>query len=87
MGLFLWGGCSMASTVVALFFWRFFRDTRDRLFVMFSLAFGALALHWAALALFTPLQETRVYFYMIRLVAFLLILVAVVDKNRKPSAR
>jgi len=85
MTLFLWGGCAMACAVIALFFWRFFRDTRDRLFAMFSLAFWSLALHWSALATLTPGEETRHYFYLLRLVAFLLILVAVIDKNRNQS--
>ena len=86
MNLFLWGGCAMASAVIALFFWRFFRDTRDRLFAMFSLAFWTLTAHWAALASLTPGEETRHYFYVLRLIAFLLILVAVIDKNRKQPA-
>jgi peptidoglycan/LPS O-acetylase OafA/YrhL len=85
MSLFVWGGCAMASAVIALFFWRFFRDTGDRLFAMFSLAFWALASHWAALASLTPGEETRHYFYVLRLIAFLLILTAVIDKNRKHS--
>lgn len=82
MTLFLWGGCAMASTVIALYFWRFYRDTRDRLFAMFSLAFLTLAGHWAALATLSPGEETRHYFYVFRLIAFLLILAAIIDKNR-----
>jgi heme A synthase len=87
MTLFVWGGCAVASAVAALFFWRFFRDTRDRLFAMFSLAFFTLGAHWAALASLAPGEETRHYFYVLRLIAFLLILAAVIDKNRNRSPR
>lgn len=80
---FLWGGCAMLSAVAALYFWKFFRTTGDRLFATFCLAFGSLALHWTALAWITPHDDTRHYFYVLRLIAFLLILFAVVEKNRK----
>ena len=49
---------------------------------MFALAFGLLALQRLALALSEPLDEWRTGLYMVRLLAFLLILGAIVDKNR-----
>jgi hypothetical protein len=67
--------------VAATFFLRFWRKTRDRLFGLFSLAFGVLALNWAALA-FTRTDEIRTWLYGVRLVAFLVILYAIIDKNR-----
>ena len=72
----------MASTVIALFFWKFYRRAADRLLLMFALAFAALAAHWIGLAIVQPHQDIRHYFYVLRLVAFVLILVAIVDKNR-----
>jgi hypothetical protein len=56
--LFLHGATSMGSIVAALYFLRFWRDTRDRLFVLFSVAFAVLALNRAALALSHPLRPT-----------------------------
>jgi hypothetical protein len=72
----------MASTTAGLFFLRFWRDTRDRLFLMFALAFWTLALNWLGLALVAEPEEGRTFFYLLRLCAFLLILLAVIDKNR-----
>jgi hypothetical protein len=65
-----------------MFFWRFFSQTRDRLFAMFALAFWTLAMHWVCLAVVMPQDDTRHYFYVLRLAAFLLIVAAIIDKNR-----
>ena len=66
--------------VAALFFLRFRRETGDRLFLVFSVAFAILAVQRAALAL-TTRSETLIY--GLRLLAFVLILAAIIDKNRK----
>jgi hypothetical protein len=78
---FMLGAIVMASVVAGLFFLRFWRRTRDRLFLMFAAAFWLMAVNWAALA-FTQADEIRTAFYVVRLVAFVLILVAIIDKNR-----
>jgi hypothetical protein len=72
----------MASWVVGLLFLRYWRKSRDRLFAIFAVAFWVLSLHWIGLAIAQPSDETRHYLYLFRLVAFLLILWAIVDKNR-----
>lgn len=82
MSAFVWGACAMASAVIALYFWKFYRRAGDRLLMLFSLAFATLSLHWIGLGVVQPPEETRHYFYVVRLVAFLLIVVAIVDKNR-----
>ena len=78
---FLIGATVMACVVAGLFFLRFWRRTRDRLFALFSAAFWLLALNWLALA-FTTRDEVRTALYVVRLVAFLVILAAIIDKNR-----
>lgn len=80
---FLSGVASIASLGVGLFFLRLWRDTRDRFFVLFGLAFWVLAVNWFLLVWVEPPSEHRHYFYAIRLAAFLLIIVAIVDKNRE----
>ena len=82
MKSFLPGAIVMASLVVALLFLRCWRKSRDRLFAIFALAFTVLSLHWIGLALAQPTDETRHYFYLFRLAAYLLILWAIIDKNR-----
>lgn len=77
------GASLVAAAAISLFFLRFWRKTGDRLFGYFSLAFlllgvERLRLVWATTEVATP-------FYLIRLVAFLVILFAILDKNRKPD--
>lgn len=79
---FLLGGVVMACGVAGLFFLRFWRKTRDRLFAVFAIAFWVLGLNWLALA-FVNQDEVRTALYVIRLLAFLLILLGILDKNRK----
>jgi hypothetical protein len=66
----------------ALFFVRFWWQTRDRLFAAFAAAFSLLSAHWLLLALTSPDYEFRPHLYGIRLLAFGLIIAAVVEKNR-----
>jgi hypothetical protein len=64
------------------FFLRVWRDTRGRLFGIFAGAFWLLALQRALLALMDHSPSDRVWLYGIRVTAFLLILFAIIDKNR-----
>jgi hypothetical protein len=82
----IYGALVMGSFVVGLFFLRFWRQTRDRLFAMFALAFWVLGVNWLGLALLATTQEQRTVFYLLRLAAFVLILLAIVDKNRATRA-
>jgi hypothetical protein len=80
---FLLGATAMACWVATLFFFRFWRETGDRLFLMFSAAFLLLGLTRLGLALSHEPSEGETYLYWVRLIAFLLILVAIADKNRR----
>ena len=71
-----------ATAAAGLFFFRFWRESGDRLFAFFGAAFCLLAVSWALLALINPSDETRPYVYAIRLIAFLLMIIGMVDKNR-----
>jgi hypothetical protein len=71
-------GCAMAG----LFFFRFWRATSDRLFGFFGAAFWLLGLHWLLLGLTDPTYEYRPALYLVRLAAFVTVLIAIVDKNR-----
>jgi len=78
---FLWGALTMAAAIAGLIFLRSWKLTRDRLFLFFSLAFWVFALNWLALA--TVSIESRYFIYLLRLFGFALIIVAIVDKNRR----
>jgi hypothetical protein len=78
------GISTAGSWVVGLIFLRFWRETRDRFFALFGVAFWVMSLNWLGLVLIAPAHEDRHYFYVTRLIAFLLIIAAIVDKNRAP---
>lgn len=78
---FFSGAITMGFAVCGLFFWRFWRRTRDALFLYFAVAFWLLALGQALLALAGIPVEERSWIYLIRLGAFLLIILAIVRKN------
>lgn len=80
---FMMGAIAMGSAIAALFFLRFWRETGDRLFVMFSISFLLLGITRVGLLLSPDATEGETHWYWVRLVAFLLILVAIVDKNRR----
>lgn len=75
------GAIVMGYTVAGLFFLRFWRQTRDRLFLIFAISFWLLGAQRLALALTSQAVEARTGLYLVRLFAFLLILVAIIDKN------
>jgi len=85
MKVFVWGVLAMASLVVALFFLRYWRATRERLFVFFSLAFLGMAVNWTVLAVVNhPVDEAgQEHAYVIRLVAFVILIIGIIDKNRR----
>jgi hypothetical protein len=82
IALLVSGAIVMGYAVAALFFLRFWRETGDRLFLIFAGAFGVLGLQRLALALSHEMIEEHPGLYLVRLFAFLLILGAIVDKNR-----
>lgn len=69
--------------VIALFFLRFWSAGRDRLFALLALAFVVLAAQRLALAVTNATMEDQTVFYVLRLAAFVIIVVAIVDKNRR----
>lgn len=69
--------------IVGLFFLRFWRASRDRLFALFAAAFGVLAIQRLALSLTAETLEDQTLFYLLRFAAFVVILYAIIDKNRR----
>lgn len=81
-GDFMSGAIAMAYLVIGLFFLRFWRQTRDRLFAIFAIALWVLALNRATVAVVQIQSEDSVVFYVVRLVAYSLIVIGILDKNR-----
>ena len=80
---FLSGAISMGFLVAGLMFLRFWRKTRESLFVSFAAAFWLLGLAQALLALSGIPDEERSWLYLVRLAAFAIILASVWRANRR----
>lgn len=81
------GALAMGFGVAGLFFLRFWRKTHDRLFALFSLAMFLMAGTRIAMALLRIHGDRLQQLYWVRLIAFLVILVAILDKNRPENSR
>lgn len=80
---YLSGCITTAFLVLGAYFLRFWRRTGDRLFVFFSVAFLLFAVERVVFALTTaPNSESNAGIYLLRLAGFVVILAAIVDKNR-----
>lgn len=77
---FLNGALFIAYIIAAMFFLRYWSVARDRLFALFAVAFVLLALQRLLLTLMPP--DTQTFLYLVRASAFVLIIIAIVDKNR-----
>jgi hypothetical protein len=84
---FLLGVIVTASLIAAGFFWRFWRQTRDGLFLAFAAAFLIEGCNRMAFLWVDNPNEGSPAIYMVRLVAFLIILAAIIAKNRRTPPR
>jgi L-asparagine transporter-like permease len=84
---FLSGAITTGFLVSAGFFMRFWRKTADRLFLAFALAFLLLALNQALAQWFGAADERLGYTYLLRVLGFVLILAAIIDKNLSQSGK
>ena len=80
---FLGGAVSMGFAVATLLFLKFWKRTRDGLFLAFAAAFLLLGINQALLSLANIPVEERSSLYLIRLAAFVIIIGALVFKNRQ----
>jgi hypothetical protein len=83
MFAFVSGLITMGFFVSGLFFIRFWIRTRDLLFAAFAAAFWLLATNQALLALSDLPVEERSWMYLLRLAAFIIIILAIALKNRR----
>lgn len=86
---FLLGVIATASATAGLFFLKFWRVTRDAFFGAFAAFFFVEAGIRIALLFSEKPNEGSPWIYMIRLLALILLLIAIVEKNygwlRRPS--
>ena len=78
---FLLGVIVTTSLAAGAFFLKFWKQTRDRLFVIFAVSFVILALTRIVMVIMDLPDNEHTVLYWLRLAAYLLILLAIVDKN------
>jgi hypothetical protein len=77
------GVVAMGFAIAGLFFVRFWRSTRESLFLIFAIAFWLFAANQALSGIYSPSADANFAFYSLRLIGFVLIAVAIVLKNLK----
>lgn len=89
MSQFMRGALAMGFFVAAVFFLRFWKQTGDRLFGLFAIAFFVMSLSRILIGLSPSLAPnvglSHDNVYLLRLLAFGLVLIAILDKNRSQS--
>jgi hypothetical protein len=79
------GGVGVAFAMIGVCFMRFWRSNGSRLFLLFAVAFFLLTVERVLIVLVNPDNELAPYIYSMRLLAFLVIIAAIIDQNRRPS--
>jgi uncharacterized membrane protein len=78
---FLIGVIATSSLLAALFFLKFWRETRDAFFLAFAASFTIEGLSRVAALFLSSPNHGSLWYYLVRLLAFLLILFAILRKN------
>jgi uncharacterized membrane protein HdeD (DUF308 family) len=78
---FLSGMTTAGFLIAALFFFRFWRRTRDSLFATFGVSFILFAIGQMASLVSDAPQDDRTWVYLLRLAGFILLLIAIIRKN------
>ena len=84
---FFTGALAALYAVAGMVFLSFCRRTRDALFARFALAFALLAINQVVLALGGLEREEQSWVYVLRLLAFLLIIAGIARKNLEGRRR
>jgi hypothetical protein len=79
------GAIMMGSWIIASYFYIFWRQTSERLLALFSISFVLLGIERLILGFYHGRQEDHPAVYFVRLLAYVLIIVGVFDKNVRPS--
>lgn len=83
MNAMLSGGIATLSIIAGVFFLRYWRSSRDRFFLYFAASFLIEGVNRFVLYLTVGLQEDAPAYYIVRLIAYGLIVFAIVSKNRE----
>ncbi|HUK46021.1 MAG TPA: DUF5985 family protein [Terriglobales bacterium] len=82
---FLLGVIALSSLVAGVFFLKFWRQTHDSLFLSFGIAFLIEAANRIVTLQDARMNEGNPWHYLVRLIAFIIILAAILRKNYEAS--
>ncbi|CAN5916015.1 hypothetical protein BH11MYX3_BH11MYX3_11740 [soil metagenome] len=82
---FIHGMLTLACLAIGLKFLKFWRVSGDRFFLWFTSAFWVFAISWTLRAFMPSLGDQAHLIFLPRLLGFLLIIAAIIDKNRRSS--
>lgn len=78
------GAVMVAAWVAGLFFFKFWSRTKERLFLWFGISFVAMGFERLLIGfLHNTRHEDFAFLYLIRLLAFSVIVLAILDTNRR----
>ncbi len=83
--LFLTGAAAMACFAIGLVFLRYWKVSRDRFFLWFAAAFWIFMIGWTLRLISPQVPEHTHFLYLPRLLGFVMIVIAIVMKNRRPA--
>lgn len=86
MAEFMRGATMMAEAGISLFFLKYWKETRDPLFLYFALGFCVMAISQLVVCIAKDSSEFGPIGYGIRASAFILLLLGIFEKN-KPSKK
>jgi hypothetical protein len=84
---FLLGIIVTASLTAAVFFLKFWHQTRDPLFASFAAAFAIEGLNRVGFLFVAQPNEGGAVIYVVRLFAFVIIVLAIIRKNHASTVR
>lgn len=87
MNQFLLGAIAACCFLICVLLLRAWRKSDDRLFLLFALAFGLEGINRTVLASTATPNEGNPIFYLVRLASFVIILIAIADKNLSRSRK
>jgi predicted permease len=82
---FMSGAVFFGFLIAGIFFLRFWKRTRDRLFLAFALAFWLMAANQFGYSVMDMENENSGYLYLLRVIGYGLILAAIIGKNIAPK--
>ena len=79
---FFLSGVAIHCWIVSLVFFLFWKKSRDKFFCIFAIAFAVLGIERLILILRDPSAESSPQIYLIRSLAYLLIIIGIIQKNK-----